>query len=60
MYGSNPLRCAKKINVNEVIYYLWQVVSTQHCLSEGALIDFPIPSLSSSELPLHIRGDQAV
>lgn len=41
MYGYNPLCTAKKINLNEVIYYLWQVFRTQHCLSKQVLIDFP-------------------
>ena len=41
MYGYNPLCTAKKINLNEVIYYLWQVFCAQHCLSKRVLIDFP-------------------
>lgn len=41
IYGYNPLCTAKKINLNEVIYYLWQVFCTQNCLSELVRIDFP-------------------
>lgn len=41
MYGCNPLCTAKKINLNEVIYYLWQVFCTQRCLSKRVLMDFP-------------------
>lgn len=41
MYGYNPLCTAKKINLNEVIYYLWQVFCTRNCLSELVRIDFP-------------------
>lgn len=41
IYGYNPLCTAKKINLNEVIYYLRQVFCTQNCLSELVRIDFP-------------------
>ena len=41
MYGYNPLCTAKKINLNEVIYYLWQVFCPQNCLSKLVLVDFP-------------------
>lgn len=41
IYGYNPPCPAKKINLNEVIYYLWQVYCTQNCLSELVRIDFP-------------------
>lgn len=39
MYGYDPLCPAKKINLNEVIYYLWQVSCTKIvCQSECLLI----------------------
>lgn len=41
IYVYNPLYTAKKINLNEVIYYLWQVFCTLSCLSKGVLIHFP-------------------
>lgn len=41
IYGYNPPCTAKKVNLNEVIYYLWQVLYTQNCLSKRVFIDFP-------------------
>lgn len=41
IYGYNPPCTAKKVNLNEVIYYLWQVFYTQNCLSKRVFIDFP-------------------
>lgn len=43
MYGDNPLCATQKINLNELIYYLWQVFCTQICQSECALISHTCP-----------------